>query len=187
MRKRLRHDMISQDNSGTKQASWLPILIHTTLIFVAAPLLYWALICVQNLPLHFGMLVTAAFGIPDSYVLCGLPLLAASAVSARLGLWLSSLGSIWCRLALGAVVGCILRLALESYFLWHLRGSQAYQTFSIPCSFEGAFVGLCSPGIWRLSCRVAAFCRGLPGQANSPDCDPGPSLGDLGGPGAPRQ
>ena len=145
--------MLNQDKSQNQHAMWLPFLVHTALVFIVAPLLYWALIFLENLPFHFGMLVEASFGIPTSYILCGLPLLGASAISAELGLWLSKLGSIWYRLAFGAVVGCILGLALEGYLLWELRGAQGYQTFSIPCSFEGAFLGLCSTGIWRLSCR----------------------------------
>ena len=134
-----------------QKALWLAFLIHMAFVFVAAPLLYWAFICLLNLPLHFGMLVTAAFGIPDSYMLCSLPLLAASAVSAGLGWWLSKLDSPWWRPAVGAVVGCILGVALEKYFLWDLRVSETYQTFSIPCSFEGVIIGVCSPYIWRVA------------------------------------
>ena len=155
---------VPNTRTESNPALWQSFLIHMAFVFVAAPLFYWAVICLLNLPLHFGMLVTAAFGIPDSYKLCSLPLLAASAVSAGLGLWLSHLGSVWWRLALGAVIGCILGVALEDYFLWDLRVSETYQTFSIPCSFEGVIIGVCSPCIWRLSCRVSASFRGVGGR-----------------------
>src|SRR5205814_104092 len=140
----VRQDMSNRDAANQNTYSvWLGFLMHTVLIFCAAPLIYWVLTCLENLPFHFGMLVEASFGIPASYRLCGLPLLGASAISAGLGLWLSKLSCTSYRLGLGAVVGCMLGLALESYLLWKVRGSQGYQTFAIPCSLEGAFLGLC--------------------------------------------
>jgi hypothetical protein len=74
--------MHSGDNSSIRSVLWLTFVIHTALIFAAAPLIYWALICLQNLPFHFGIFLSAAVGLPASYVLFGLPLLAAAAASA---------------------------------------------------------------------------------------------------------
>jgi hypothetical protein len=152
----MRQDMINGPNHQRQRTRGLAFLVHTTFVFTVAPLLYWVMTCLQNLPFHFGMLVEASFGIPRSYVLCGLPLLAASAVSAWLGLLLSKITSIWYRIGFGAVVGCLLGLALESYLLWELRDAQGYRTFAIPCACEGALIGLCSSGIWRLSCSSVA-------------------------------
>lgn len=148
---------------------WLGFLLHSGLIFTAAPLLYWGLMCLKNLPFHFGMLVEASFGIPPSYRLCGLPLLGAAAISAGVGFWLSRLSSTWYRLGLGALAGAGLGLALESYLLWKVRDSQGYQTFSIPCSFEGAFLGLCFSRLWLLCHRWA---EKILGQVALPEAAP---------------
>jgi hypothetical protein len=130
---------------------WLTFVIHTALIFAAAPLIYLALICLQNLPFHFGIFLSAAVGLPASYVLFGLPLLAAAAASAAFAQWLSSLRPIWFRLGFGAVVGCLLGLALGAFMLRELRGSEAHGMYWLPCSITGGLLGLSLTGIWRLS------------------------------------
>jgi hypothetical protein len=174
------HPASAMKNQNT-HSLWLGFLMHSVVIFTAAPMLYWVLMCLRNLPFHFGMLVEASFGIPASYKLCGLPLLSAAAISAGLGFWLSKLCSIWYRLGLGAVTGCMLGLALESYLLWKVRGSQGYQTFSIPCSFEGAFLGLCFSSLSRFCYRGArTICGRIAEPGAEPNCGPATSVGNSG-------
>jgi hypothetical protein len=147
--------MVNSSSTGNRTGLWLTCVIHTALVFGAAPILYWVLICLQNLPFHFGMLVAASVGIPASYLLFGLPLLATSAASAAAALWLSKLKFIWWRFALGTVLGSLLGLALGQFILRELRNSEAYSMFWSPCLIVGGLIGLLLTSIWRLSDRWA--------------------------------
>lgn len=162
--------MHSQDDNLTRGERWLAFVIHTALIFAAAPVAYWALICLQTLPFHFGMLVSAAVGLPASYLLFGLPLLAIAAGSAAFARWLATLRSIWLRLGLGAGLGCVLGLALGAYMLRELRGLEAYGMYWLPCPVTGGLLGLAFTGIRRLSRSWAAvITKGIAEPAGGAD------------------
>ncbi len=166
--------MRSRGDSLTNGGMWLGFAIHTALIFVAAPLAYWTFICVENLPFHFGLLVSVAVGLPASYLIFGLPLLAVAAGSATFARSLAAVRSTWLRRGLGAGLGCVFGLALGAYLLLELRGSEGFGMYWLPCPVVGALLGLAFTGIWRLACRWAAVVtRGIAESGRREDCPPG--------------
>jgi hypothetical protein len=178
--------MHSRDNSSIRSGPWLTFVIHTALVFAAAPMVFWALICLQNLPFHFGIFLSAAVGLPASYLLFGLPLLAAAAASAAFARWLSSIRLIWFRLGFGAVVGCLLGLALGAFTLRELHGSEAYAVYWSPCPITGGLLGLSFTGIWRLSRSWAtAITRRTAEPGAAPNGGPATPLGNSGVPEGP--
>ncbi len=148
--------MRSRGESLTNGRMWLAYGIHTALVFAVAPLAYWTFFCLENLPFHFGMLVSAAVGLPASYLVFGMPLLVVAAVSAAFARLLAALRSIWLRLGLGAGLGSVLGLALGAYMLRELRGSEDFGLYWRACPVVGAFLGMALTGIWRLSRGWAA-------------------------------
>ena len=178
--------MRSQDDNLTRGGMWLTFVIHTALMFAAAPVVYWALVCLQNRPFHFGMLVSAAVGLPASYLIFGLPLLAVAAGSAALARWLAALRHIWLRLGLGAGMGCVLGLALGAYMLRELHASEAYPMYWLPCPITGSLLGLAFTGIWRLSRSWAAvITKGVAEPGASPNGGPAERFGNSGVGGGP--
>jgi len=149
--------MRNQNDVLTPGGMWLALVIHTAVIFAAAPVVYWAVLCLRDLPLHWGMLFAVAVGLPASYLFFGIPLLLAAAGSAVFARWLAALRSVWLRLALGGGLGCVLGLALGAYLLRELRGSEAFDLFWLPCPVTGALLGLAFTGIWRVSRGWAAL------------------------------
>jgi hypothetical protein len=166
--------MSNRSDSPTPWTLWLALIIHTALVVIVAPPIYWALVCLQYPPFHFGMLIAAAVGIPASYLVFGLPLLGVAAASAAYARWLSKAARFGHRLGLGAAGGCLLGLALGTYMLSGLRGSDAFGTYWFPCPITGALLGACFTGLWRLSYKAAAaVVVGI--NEPSTTTDPGPA------------